>query len=57
VEIYQGISAGIDEIGNGGWVVNEEGCRQLSLPSSTLRNWVKAARAGKIGEGARIIGI
>ena len=27
-----------------------EAARQLSLPSSTLRNWVKAAGAGRLGE-------
>ena len=27
-----------------------EAARQLSLPTSTLANWVKAAKAGKLGE-------
>jgi len=27
-----------------------DAARQLSLPTSTLANWVKAAKAGKLGE-------
>jgi len=27
-----------------------EAARRLSLPTSTLANWVKAAKAGKLGE-------
>jgi len=30
-----------------------EAARQLSLPTSTLANWVKAAKAGKLGEVGR----
>jgi transposase len=34
---------------NGGMAVPEAG-RRLSLPPSTLGNWVKAYKAGKLGE-------
>ena len=33
-----------------GGVPTPEAARRLSLPKSTLENWVKASRSGKLGE-------